>query len=401
MQHLRPEGRGAPGHRGRLPGPRAVRQPRRRPEHVPGPRDAVDVPPPRRGEDGAARRARAQGAVGHDDPVGPPDRRGALRRPAPVGRRRQGGAVELASSSSSTSRPPRWASPRPGRCSTSSAPRRAGPRRGAHLAQHERRLRGRRPHHGPAPRPERRASSRPRRRRSARSSRRSPPASCTSVPGMQRGGDPVSAVAEHAREPRPASAEQSLGDSARGWWTGVRNGELGSLPIVVGIIVIAIYFQSRNSHFLTAGNFVNLIAQASAGDRDRHGRRVRPAARRDRPVDRLRERHGRRDRRGAAAPGRQPVADRRRAIAARWRAGVGDRPAPGAVLREDRRAELRGHARRPARLERRRAADHRQQGHDRHPGQGHQRPGQRLHEPTRWRSSLRGRRSPPTSPSRR
>src|SRR4051794_35128914 len=50
----------------------------------------------------------------------------------------------------------------------------------------------------------------------------------------------------------------------RGWWIGVRNGELGALPIVVGIIIIAIYFQSRNSHFLTAGNFVNLIAQASA-----------------------------------------------------------------------------------------------------------------------------------------
>ena len=43
----------------------------------------------------------------------------------------------------------------------------------------------------------------------------------------------------------------------------MRNGELGSLPIFVGIIIIAIYFQSRNSHFLTAGNFVNLIAQAS------------------------------------------------------------------------------------------------------------------------------------------
>src|SRR4051794_20847029 len=50
----------------------------------------------------------------------------------------------------------------------------------------------------------------------------------------------------------------------RGWWIGVRNGELGALPIVVGIVIIAIYFQSRNSHFLTAGNFVNLIAQASA-----------------------------------------------------------------------------------------------------------------------------------------
>ena len=48
-----PKDSAAPGDRGRLPGPGAVRQPRRRPEHVPGPRDAVVVPPPRRGEDGA------------------------------------------------------------------------------------------------------------------------------------------------------------------------------------------------------------------------------------------------------------------------------------------------------------------------------------------------------------
>ena len=44
----------------------------------------------------------------------------------------------------------------------------------------------------------------------------------------------------------------------------LREGELGSLPIVLGIIVIAIYFQARNSNFLTAGNFVNLIAQMAA-----------------------------------------------------------------------------------------------------------------------------------------
>jgi D-xylose transport system permease protein len=75
----------------------------------------------------------------------------------------------------------------------------------------------------------------------------------------------MSAVAQTPETPEtiPVS-QQSLGDSVRSWWTGVRNGELGSLPIVIGIIVIAIYFQSRNAHFLTAGNFVNLIAQASA-----------------------------------------------------------------------------------------------------------------------------------------
>jgi D-xylose transport system permease protein len=49
----------------------------------------------------------------------------------------------------------------------------------------------------------------------------------------------------------------------RAWLDQVRGGELGSIPIVVAIVVIAIYMQARNSNFLTAGNFVNLIAQMS------------------------------------------------------------------------------------------------------------------------------------------
>jgi D-xylose transport system permease protein len=56
----------------------------------------------------------------------------------------------------------------------------------------------------------------------------------------------------------------SLGTFARQRVAALREGELGSLPIVLGIIVIAIYFQAKNSNFLTAGNFVNLIAQMAA-----------------------------------------------------------------------------------------------------------------------------------------
>jgi D-xylose transport system permease protein len=66
--------------------------------------------------------------------------------------------------------------------------------------------------------------------------------------------------------PVPGSAESTGGLTrfARERLHTLREGELGVLPIVVGIVVIAIYFQSRNSHFLTAGNFVNLIAQMAA-----------------------------------------------------------------------------------------------------------------------------------------
>ena len=40
-------------------------------------------------------------------------------------------------------------------------------------------------------------------------------------------------------------------------------GELGSLPIIFGLIVIAIVFQTQNDRFLTAGNFVNLMVQSA------------------------------------------------------------------------------------------------------------------------------------------
>jgi D-xylose transport system permease protein len=62
----------------------------------------------------------------------------------------------------------------------------------------------------------------------------------------------------------PGAPNESLGDFARRWWTGVRSGELGSLPIIVGLILIVIIFQSQNDRFLTAGNFVNLIVQMAA-----------------------------------------------------------------------------------------------------------------------------------------
>jgi D-xylose transport system permease protein len=69
-----------------------------------------------------------------------------------------------------------------------------------------------------------------------------------------------------APEPPPAPHESTvrLTDFARQRVRALREGELGALPIIVGIVVIAIYFQARNSNFLTAGNFVNLLAQMSA-----------------------------------------------------------------------------------------------------------------------------------------
>ena len=60
-----------------------------------------------------------------------------------------------------------------------------------------------------------------------------------------------------------APPAQTIGAYARRWWTGVKAGDLGSLPIFVGLIVIAIVFQLQNDRFLTAGNFVNLMVQTA------------------------------------------------------------------------------------------------------------------------------------------
>lgn len=64
--------------------------------------------------------------------------------------------------------------------------------------------------------------------------------------------------------PHAPTAASGLTDAARAWWTDVRSGQLGSLPIVAGLIIIAVVFQTQNDRFLTASNFVNLIVQSAA-----------------------------------------------------------------------------------------------------------------------------------------
>jgi D-xylose transport system permease protein len=66
-----------------------------------------------------------------------------------------------------------------------------------------------------------------------------------------------------AAPPAPSGAA-GFAEYLRDWWTDVRSGQLGSLPIIAGLIIIAIVFQTQNDRFLTAGNFVNLIVQSAA-----------------------------------------------------------------------------------------------------------------------------------------
>ena len=55
----------------------------------------------------------------------------------------------------------------------------------------------------------------------------------------------------------------SLSEYFQAWGRRIRNGESGALPIIVGLILIVIFFQIEQSTFLTAGNLVNLFVQAA------------------------------------------------------------------------------------------------------------------------------------------
>ena len=56
----------------------------------------------------------------------------------------------------------------------------------------------------------------------------------------------------------------SVSGAARAYLERVKAGDVGSLPVVLGMIVITIYFTAQSSVFFTAVNFDNLITQMAA-----------------------------------------------------------------------------------------------------------------------------------------
>ena len=55
----------------------------------------------------------------------------------------------------------------------------------------------------------------------------------------------------------------TLGEYFKGALVRLRAGQTGVLPVVFGLILISVIFQSLNSNFLTAGNIVNLLVQGA------------------------------------------------------------------------------------------------------------------------------------------
>jgi D-xylose transport system permease protein len=62
----------------------------------------------------------------------------------------------------------------------------------------------------------------------------------------------------------PEGNDNGLGAIARRRWESWKAGDVGVMPVVLGLFVIVAFFYSQNENFLTAGNFTNLMVQMAA-----------------------------------------------------------------------------------------------------------------------------------------
>jgi len=58
--------------------------------------------------------------------------------------------------------------------------------------------------------------------------------------------------------------EATIGDSARAYLNRLRGGDMGSLPAILGLVVLFVVFSSLNDKFLTTYNMANLVIQAGS-----------------------------------------------------------------------------------------------------------------------------------------
>src|SRR2546430_7248083 len=77
--------------------------------------------------------------------------------------------------------------------------------------------------------------------------------------------DPTGSVQAAEAEVPPALIAQTLGEYARAWIGRMRGGDIGVLPVVVGLVAIMVVFEiiSPNHVFLHADNLVNLFEQSA------------------------------------------------------------------------------------------------------------------------------------------
>ena len=91
-----------------------------------------------------------------------------------------------------------------------------------------------------------------------RTTRRSPP------PSPRRAVVDLTAAGGAAdADVPPELLAQSLGQYLRAWGQRVRSGDSGVLPVLLGIVVVAVAFQIANGKFLSPQNLVNLFEQST------------------------------------------------------------------------------------------------------------------------------------------
>ena len=77
-------------------------------------------------------------------------------------------------------------------------------------------------------------------------------------------GPGVSATELPALGTGPSTAQESVAAYLSRRWEAIRGGELGSIPIVIGLVVIAVVFGMLDDTFFTPRNFTNLLLQMAA-----------------------------------------------------------------------------------------------------------------------------------------
>jgi D-xylose transport system permease protein len=86
----------------------------------------------------------------------------------------------------------------------------------------------------------------------------------TSGAGVAEIGGITADIAEEALPAGRTAEDAPIGSVAEymgRWWQRVRSGDLGSLPIVLGLVVIVLVFGSLDDTFYTERNFTNLLLQ--------------------------------------------------------------------------------------------------------------------------------------------
>ncbi|WP_433545213.1 sugar ABC transporter permease [Streptomyces sp. CA-294286] len=82
-------------------------------------------------------------------------------------------------------------------------------------------------------------------------------------PAAAPGPDATAAPAAPAVDPRLLIREEGFKGYLTEFTRKVRGGELGSLPVFLGLVVIAVVFQTQNSNFLSASSLANIAVYTS------------------------------------------------------------------------------------------------------------------------------------------